>query len=192
MPNRVAIFIDGAYLDYVLKDEFKDARIDLEVLSKVLSRESDILRTYYYHCPRYQSNPPTQDERDRYAAQRRFFTALERLPRYSVRLGRLAYRGKDDTGRAEYEQKRVDILLGVDMAQLAAKQSIQEAILLAGDSDFIPAVIAAKQEGVLLKLYHGEKPHSDLWQEVDERVRINQQLIDQVLRTPTSQTDRSP
>ena len=33
MPNRVAIFIDGAYLDFVLKDEFQDARINYETLS---------------------------------------------------------------------------------------------------------------------------------------------------------------
>ena len=184
MANRVAIFIDGAYLDYVLKDEFKDARIDYQALSKCLAGNSDVLRTYYYHCPVYQGNPPTQDESARYAAQRRFFTALDQIPRYTVRLGRLSYRGQDQSGKPKFEQKRVDILLGVDLVQLAAKQAIQEAILLAGDSDFIPAVTAAKSEGVLIRLYHGATPHSDLWQEADERTRITQTLIDSVRRQP--------
>ena len=107
MADRVAIFIDGAYLDYVLKDEFSNAQVDYEALSKHLAGDSDILRTYYYHCPFYQGNPPTQDERDRYASQRRFFTALDRIPRYTVRLGRLAYRGNDKDGKPIYEQKRV-------------------------------------------------------------------------------------
>ncbi len=149
-----------------------------------MAGSGDVLRTYYYHCPPYQGNPPTQEERERYSAQRSFYTALERLPRFSVRLGRLAYRGDDGAGRPKFEQKRVDILLGVDMVLLAAKQSIQEAVLIAGDSDFIPAVSVAKSEGVLVRLYHGERPHSDLWAEADERVKISQSLIDLILRHP--------
>lgn len=180
MANRVAIFIDGAYLDYLLKDEFGGARIDYRALSQQMAGDSDILRTYYYHCAPYQGNPPTQDERERYSTQRRFFDTLDKLPRYSVRLGRLARR-LDHRGRPRYEQKRVDILLGVDMVQLAAKQNIQEAILLAGDSDFIPAVTAAKSEGVVIKLFHGERPHSDLWQEADERTQITQCFVDSIL-----------
>lgn len=182
MANRIAIFIDGAYLDYVLKEEFNDARIDYQALSKCLAGESDILRTYYYHCLPYQGNPPSQEERDRYSDMRSFFTALDRLPRFTVRQGRLAYRGRDQSGQPKYEQKRVDILLGVDLVQLAAKQAIQEAILVAGDSDFIPAVIAAKSEGVLIRLYHGVRPHSDLWQEADERIQITQTLVNSVRR----------
>lgn len=182
MANRVAIFIDGAYLDYVLKDEFHDARIDYHALSKALTGDGELLRTYYYHCPMYQGNPPTQEESTRYAAQRRFFTALEQIPRCTVRLGRLAYRGNDQAGKPRFEQKRVDILLGVDMVLLAVKQAIQEVILVAGDSDFIPAVTAAKAEGVLIKLYHGAQPHADLRQESDERIRIDQALIDSIRR----------
>ena len=181
MANRVAIFIDGGYLDSLLTKEFGQARIDYQLLSEKLASDSDILRTYYYHCPVYQSNPATQEERERYASQRRFFDMLERLPRYIVRLGRLARR-TDEMGRLRFEQKRVDILLGVDLVLLAAKQTIQEAVLLAGDSDFIPAVAVARSEGVLIRLYHGENPHSELWQEADERTRITQGLIDSVRR----------
>ena len=180
MPNRVAIFIDGAYLDFLLKEEFQDARINYEALSKHLAGDSDILRTYYYHCPAYQGNPPLKEESERYAAQRKFFTALEDIPRYTVRLGRLAYRGSDKFGHPRYEQKRVDILLGVDLVLLAAKQTIQEAILVAGDSDFIPAVQVAKQEGVLVRLFHGGRPHNELWQECDERNQFSSAIIDTV------------
>ena len=182
MADRVAIFIDGAYLDYVLRDEFNNTQIDYQALSKELVGNSDILRTYYYHCPPYQGNPPTPEESDRYARQRRFYTALEQIPRYTVRLGRLEFRGNDQSGRPKFEQKRVDILLGVDLVLLAAKQSISEAILVAGDSDFIPAVTVAKSEGILVKLYHGSRPHADLRQEADERIQINQTLINAIRR----------
>ncbi len=182
MANRVAIFIDGAYMDYVLKEEFAGARVNYRALSEQLAGDSDILRTYYYHCPPYQSNPPTREERDRYSSQRKFFNTLDRLPRYTVRLGRLAFRGVDEHGRPRYEQKRVDILLGVDMVQLAAKQVIQDAVLIAGDSDFIPAITAAKSEGVLIRLFHGQRPHTDLWQEADERTQFTQEFVTAVSR----------
>ncbi|MBI2305530.1 MAG: NYN domain-containing protein [Chloroflexi bacterium] len=186
MADRVAIFIDGAYLEYMLKDEFKSVPIDFQAFSKAMAGSADILRTYYYHCPPYQSSPPTEEERQRYAARRKFYTAIDRLPRFTVRLGRLALRGVGTDGTPSFEQKRVDILLGVDMTQLAVKGQIQQAELLAGDSDFIPAVTVAKNEGILVRLFRGGGCHSDLWQEVDERVRIDQTFIDSV--TKMSQT----
>ena len=181
MAGRSAIFIDGAYLDHVLRNEFNGAQVDFGALANAMAGSDNLLRTYYYHCPPYQSNPPTQSESDRYAASRSFYTALERLPRFSVRLGRIEQRYGPD-GRPRFEQKRVDILLGVDLVQLATKGRIEQAILLAGDSDFIPAISVAKAEGVLVRLYYGENCHTELWQESDDRVRIDQALIDAVLR----------
>ena len=178
--SRVAIFIDGAYLEYVLRDEFDFAKISFQYLSKRLAGDSEILRTYYYNCPVFQSDPPNEEQRKRVASQRRFFDAIEELPRYSVRLGRLARRGPDSLGQYSYEQKMVDILLGVDMVLLAVKGHVSEVVLLAGDSDFIPAVTAAKSEGVIVRLVHGRAPHRALLQEVDERVRITQELIDSI------------
>ncbi len=182
LAGRVAIFIDGGYLDAVLRDEFGGARINYSALAQKLRLDSDILRTYYYHCPLIQSNAPTQEESRRYSGQLRFFKSLNGLPRFSVRLGKLARRGTHRDGTPRYEQKRVDILLSVDLVQLAAKQVIQNAILVAGDSDFIPAIEAAKSEGVVVHVFHGENIHSDLWQEADERSRITQELVDSIIR----------
>ncbi len=180
MPSRVAIFIDGAYLQKVVAEEFQHARLDFDSLSRAIAGEAEILRTYYYNCPPYQGVSSAQEESDRYSRFRSFVIALERLPRYSVRLGRLAYRGNDSSGNPIFEQKQVDILLGVDLVQLATKQVIQEAVLVAGDSDFIPAVTSAKFEGVLVRLFHGLNPHNELWQECDERTRITEEFINAV------------
>lgn len=179
MSERSAIFIDGAYLERVLRDEFKSAKIDFQRLSENIAGDSDVLRTYYYNCPAYQGTPPTDVEKYRYDNQRKFFNRLENLPRYSVRLGRLARRGSP--GRYRYEQKMVDILLGVDMVVLAVKGHVRKVILLAGDSDFIPAVSVAKSEGVVVRLAHGQSRHLDLLREADERIPITQELIDSIL-----------
>jgi uncharacterized LabA/DUF88 family protein len=182
--GRAAVLIDGAYLDFTLRDEFNLARIGYELLSQSLTEGLEPLRTYYYHCLPYQSNPPTPEESERFGQRQRFYAALSRLPRYEVRLGELALRGRDDRGQPIFQQKRVDILLGVDLVLLSARRQITHAILVAGDSDYLPAVTAAKNEGVLVRLVHGSvhRPHRDLWDAADERVRLTQELIDRIAR----------
>ena len=69
------------------------------------------------------------------------------------------------------------------MVQLSANGHIREAMLVAGDSDFIPAITAAKSEGVIVTLIHGQRCHGDLLRAVDERRKIDQQLIDSITRS---------
>jgi len=180
MPNRIAILIDNAYFQSIMRDEFGRPRIDYGAFAQKVAGDSNILRAYVYDCAAYQGKPPTDDESERYSRQRKFFQALERLPRFTVRLGRLDRRGPDAQGRYIFAQKQVDSLLSVDLAMLAAKHVIQEAAIVAGDSDFIPAVEAAKSEGVLIRLFHGQSVHSDLWTVADERVRFSQEFIDSI------------
>jgi uncharacterized LabA/DUF88 family protein len=54
-----------------------------------------------------------------------------------------------------FVQKRVDNMIGVDMALLARKGKVTNVGLLTGDSDYIPSVEAVKREGVLVTLWHG-------------------------------------
>lgn len=103
MPDRTALFIDGSYLDHVVEDVSPGSRIDYSALVGYMSDGLDVLRTYYYHCPPYHGNPPTEGQRNRYSYARRFYTALERLPKFAVRLGRLEYRGNNPDGSPRYE-----------------------------------------------------------------------------------------
>ena len=182
MADRVALFIDGAYLQRVLADEFGRANIDFGRLSEQMAGDAKVLRTYYYNCLPYQSRSPSEQDQERFDNARRFYHSLALLPRFEVRLGRLELRGHRTDGSPIFEQKRVDIMLGVDLVQHAAKGHIQQAVLLAGDSDFIPAIAVAKSEGVLVRLFHGGSCHNDLLREVDERVRLDQPFIDAILR----------
>ena len=45
----------------------------------------------------------------------------------------------------------------------------------------MPAVEVAKNEGVSIWLYHGNRPHNALWEASDERIKITQDLINQIL-----------
>jgi uncharacterized LabA/DUF88 family protein len=181
---RIAIFIDGAYLDFTLRQEFGEARILYDKFSERLADGNDILRTYYYNCLPYQSNPPTHEERERFSKAQSFMRALERLPRYEVRLGQLAFRGRNERGEPIFVQKRVDIMLGVDLAILAGTHQITHAAIVTGDSDFLPAVKAAKAQGVVVSLWHGRvnAPHDELWQECDERFVLKQDFVESIRR----------
>ena len=188
--HRAAIFIDGTYLNKLLEREFGRARIDYHLLAQLLAGDSEILRSYYYHCPPHQSNPPTEDELARVRSSEHFFAALRRLPRFEVRLGKLAYRGQDHDGRPIFIQKQVDIMLCVDLVRLAATSQVTQAILLAGDSDFLPAVEVAKNHGVLMSLWHGpQRPggghgsvHHELWSGCDERHELTMESVDRLRR----------
>lgn len=113
--DRCAIFIDGAYLGRVLKDHFGGARLDMLALAREIAGPREVLRTYYYDCAPWQSNPPTAEERQRTSTAEKFFHALNMLPRFEVRLGKLALRGRTAEGQPIFVQKRVDIMLGVDL-----------------------------------------------------------------------------
>ena len=81
----------------------------------------------------------------RMSVHEEFVSEIESLDRWSMRLGKLQKRWD---GKKEYfEQKRVDVLLSVDLVRHAAAGHIQHAVLIAGDSDFVPAVEAAKEHG---------------------------------------------
>ncbi|MBI4229989.1 MAG: NYN domain-containing protein [Planctomycetes bacterium] len=183
--SRTAVFIDGAYLDHILRDDCAGFRLDYAHFSDRLAEGKETLRTYYYNCLPYQSNPPTAEERERFGKAQRFTQRLSRLPRYEVRLGALQYKGVErESGRKIFVQKRVDILLGVDLVLLAAKHQIIDAALVAGDSDFLPAVKAAKDEGVSVRLYHGRTspPHNELWEAADERTLITLAFLEGLAR----------
>jgi uncharacterized LabA/DUF88 family protein len=180
---RAAIFIDGAYFEKVIKNEFGEITIDFKKLVEVLTDGRELLRTYYYNCLPYQSTVPTPEESKRFANKERFFSYLRRLPRFNIRLGKLAFRGTDREGNKVFEQKGIDTLLSIDMVNLAATKQVSNIILLAGDSDYIPAIEVTKTHGVGAILYHSQRRdsyHINLWEACDERCPINQSLINKI------------
>jgi len=184
--GTVAIFIDGGYLDKVMYHDHGNARLDFQKLTAEISRPDELLRTYYYHCPPYQSNPPSPEERQRFASRQRFFAALARLPHFQVRLGKLVYKGTDQRGEKIFIQKRVDTMVGVDMTLLAGKGKISRLALLSGDSDLIPAIQAVKNEGVVVTLWHGafsrdSSPSQELYDLCDDRILLSGELVTRLL-----------
>lgn len=61
----------------------------------------------------------------------------------------------------DIKQKGVDMRIGLDIASLAQKKLVDQIILIAGDSDFVPAAKYARREGIdfiLDPMWHTIKP----------------------------------
>lgn len=66
------------------------------------------------------------------------------------------------------KQKGVDMRIGVDIASLALKKHVDTIVLIAGDSDFVPAAKLARREGIdfiLDPLW--QKVNADLFEHID-------------------------
>jgi uncharacterized LabA/DUF88 family protein len=169
---RAAIFIDGGYVLKALQEAklSPDYTRMADYILAPLRRQIpiDLLRCYFYYCPPWMSQNPTEDEIRRMTAHEKFVEEIESIDRWKIRLGKLEKRRDGD--RDVFSQKRVDVMLSVDMVRHAAAGHIQHAVIVAGDSDFIPAVNAAQEHGATITLVCSpdRSAHKDLIKLADE------------------------
>lgn len=100
-----------------------------------------------------------------------FYRELSEMPRTALRMGELAettasyilkdsvlsdlLAGTKDTAalqesdfRIDVKQKGVDMRVGLDVASLAYGQYVNQIVLIAGDSDFLPVIKMARKNGI--------------------------------------------
>lgn len=145
---RVSVFIDGSNFYYACRENL-GGRTDVNLgsfASFLVGPSRSLVRTYYYTC----ALPPDHDE-DARKSQQRFFTALQRVPYTELRLGKLVRRDSECSQchhkRTGYQEKGVDMRIGVDMLASASKSLYDVAILVSGDGDLVEAVNAVKELG---------------------------------------------
>lgn len=78
----------------------------------------------------------------------------------------------DQLAESDFEptivQKGVDMKIGIDIASLAYKQQVNQIVLIAGDSDFVPAAKLARREGIDIVLDPLEQSVKDnLFEHID-------------------------
>ncbi len=188
MPAKSAVFVDNGYFKKVLAKDFPTCRpVNYLTFSDLIVNGSERLRTCVYDCPPYQSDPPSEKDIALKSGFDKFKFTLNRLPRFDFRLGRLQkkmFEGKPilkKDGTPEFSQKSVDMLMGVDIARMSWGKQIDQAIIVAGDSDFVPAVMTAKDAGILTKLYYSGYVSDDLYDACSDRVLITEELLKKCL-----------
>lgn len=172
--EKTAIFIDLGYLMAVTK-KLGNLKINFETFTKAFidSSREELFRVYVYYCSPFQSDPPTDEEKLRKSNTDRFMARLKRIPRLEIRYGKLT-----KTNSGDYIQKRVDTYFSIDLVKLAIKKDIQNAILIAGDSDFVPPIKEAKENGVIIKLhFYRDTAQTELLECCDERCEITPEFL---------------
>jgi len=137
-----------------------------------------LYRIFFYDCPPLEKklhNPVTGKAIDLAKSSEALFRRalhdeLRKLRKVALRLGHLGETGgwalKPDPTKSllskkitvadltdsdvayEVRQKGVDMRIGLDIASLSYKRQVDQIILVAGDSDFVPAAKLARREGV--------------------------------------------
>jgi len=158
----------------------------------------ELYRIFYYDCPPLEKrlqNPVTKKGFDSSKSKeaifrKQLFDELKKSRKLALRLGRLADNGAwlirpdktkeilnqkinvselvDKDVYYNVNQKGVDMKIGLDIASLAYKKAVDQIILIAGDSDFVPAAKLARREGidfVLDPMWNHINP--DLYEHID-------------------------
>ena len=193
--KRSILLIDGGYLKHLLRDaKISPTPNIIEVFSKHCFEEEkeDCIRILYYDCPPYEGKPPAPISKKPYIFKKdsRWLDDLARRDFFAVRLGVLKFRGwelrrtdqnkekgdlTDDDFKPRFEQKGVDMRIGLDISSISHKKNIDRIILVSGDTDCIPAVKLARKATIQVVLIRFEEARlsNELIQHVDMVRRID-------------------
>jgi uncharacterized LabA/DUF88 family protein len=180
--DSTGVFIDGGYLSKVLK-EFGYPKVSFQKLAKWACGETKLYRAFYYNCLPWQPPVPTPESQEEFGKMQSFFYTIGKIPRLTVRQGKLQFKGYDANGKPILNQKRVDLMLGLDIATMVFHKRVDRIALVAGDSDLLPAVMLAKEDSVLVTLVHGPDGtyHNELRDAADDPIELDSDVIQTLL-----------
>lgn len=127
----------------------------------------DLLRILYYDCAPYKGTVqlPVSGSDHEYNGSDIWLKRLAEKNLFAVRLGVLKFRGfkpkripvspstlTDADFKPDFEQKGVDMRIGLDIANHAANRSVDRIILITGDTDCLPAMKHARIVGLQIVL----------------------------------------
>lgn len=166
---KTAVFIDGGHLRVLARQA--GYRYDPDYIEAIghacITEDETLLRVLYYDCAPYRGNPrlPVSGERTLFQGSDEWLKALAAKPLFAVRLGTLKFRGfepkrvpitstvlSDEDFKPRFEQKGVDMRLGLDVASYAADRSIDRVILITGDTDCLPVMKRTRTAGLQVVL----------------------------------------
>lgn len=166
---RVSVMIDGGHLRALAKEAKQDYNPDYieKVSHACVASDEKLLRILYYDCAPYvgKAKLPVSGLEHEFKGSDGWLRDLAARDLFAVRRGVLKFRGfkpkkipiapaqlSDADFKPDFEQKGVDMRIGLDIANQAATRSVDRIILITGDTDCIPAMKHARISGVQLVL----------------------------------------
>lgn len=180
MPyNRVAILIDGGFYTQMFKKNNKNVmpnrqnveNLIMDIMGKIPTNgglSNSLLRTFYYDSLPFsktikdlKGNQIDYSKSTVYVNQTKYLNSLRTIDQFALRLGELSFSGwklnsyKPSSSKPipDFRQKGVDMKIGLDMAWIAGKRTVDKMVLVTGDSDFISPMKLVRREGLMIYLY---------------------------------------
>lgn len=178
--NKIAILIDGGFFKQRFRklNKKEPTKKDVEeLIAIIMERVSKknpcfelhpdvLLRTFYYDCQPFKKELVHPDgskidfaKSSTYTKQISFLRSLDTIEQFALRLGELSFSGwkmyadKPKKTFPDFRQKGVDMKIGLDIAWMAGKKTVDKIALVTGDSDFISPMKLARREGIQIYLY---------------------------------------
>ncbi|MCH8686146.1 NYN domain-containing protein [Pedomonas mirosovicensis] len=190
--KRVIVQIDGGHLRAQARRDGVDYTVDLieDFAHAVLEKQEELVRVFYYDCRPFQGEAqlPVSGDTYHFKSGGGWLDELASRDYLCVRTGMLKFRGwkpkmlpmptgglTDQHFRPDFEQKGIDLQLGLDLTQVIDRQAADRVVLVAADTDLIPAMARARNSSVQLigidfpnAPLHGEiLAHFDVMREVE-------------------------
>ncbi len=162
---KVAVLIDGGFLRVVAKRIQKTYDPDFieSFAHQCRGTDEDIFRILYYDCAMYSGTVklPVSGNAFEFKSNDNWLHVLSHKNLFAVRRGVLKFRGykprktpvapttlTDDDFEPVFEQKGVDMRIGLDIAAYSANHAVDRIILVSGDTDCVPALKYGRRAGL--------------------------------------------
>jgi uncharacterized LabA/DUF88 family protein len=182
MPKRVIILIDGGYLRVKANIAGKayDPGFIESFAQKCIVQDEEVFRVLYYDCAPYAGTVklPVSGTPYTFSGSDKWLEELACKDQFAVRRGVLKFRGykpkrtpvnpagplTDADFNPDFEQKGVDMRLGLDIAAYSSNRAVDRIILVTNDTDCVPAMKYGRKSGlqvIIVELPNG-RPATEL------------------------------
>lgn len=181
---KTVLLIDGGYLRACAQAAAigYDANFVGRFVQGCVDQNEYLLRVLYYDAPLFEGRVqlPVSGRYKQFRSSDTLLSDLAKMERFAVRVGSLGFRGwkprnipiaggaplTDYDFKPVFEQKGVDMRVGLDITAYSNNGSVRRIILVSGDQDMIPAMKHARKSGLEVALIQlpapARAPHDNL------------------------------
>jgi uncharacterized LabA/DUF88 family protein len=166
---KIAILIDGGHLRVLARRAglVYDPELIEKIAHNCVASSEVALRYLYYDCPPYRGETtlPVSGQSVTFSGDDGWLKKLASKDLFAVRLGVLKFRGftpkkipisdrmlVDGDFVPSFEQKGVDMRIGLDIANFCQTRTVDRIALITNDTDCIPAMKHARISGLQVVL----------------------------------------
>lgn len=163
--KKIAILIDGGYLRTVARLAAKHYDPDFieRLAAQCKEADEEVLRILYYDCAPYEGvqKLPVSGNPRQFTGNGQWLIDLGKRDLFAIRLGVLKFRGfkpkkvpvdpaalADADFKPDFEQKGVDMRIGLDIAVYSQTKAVDRIVLVSNDTDCVPALKHGRRAGL--------------------------------------------